>query len=204
MARRYPLPAPSPGRSSSLALLGLLAACQSGPTLPRGFAALLAEAPNDQLVRLQCDGDRLVGVCVPIAGAALPPAVRQTLDAVAPRGELRFCGREWGLGGDGFRIEKVYRLDRGDQVRSAWIAADGTVLERSHSVPVLEAPQPVLAALTEFGTGLDELHVVSGPWSGEVWRATIGDRLGRTFVVEVSPTGQRLRAVRRQQARVEG
>lgn len=181
-----------------------LAACATRNGVPKGFAALLADSPETSPARLWLDGDTIVGAAVALGPGALPAAVRLSLDAVAPRGELVFQGREWGPRGEGFRIDKHYRIDGEEHDRSALIAADGTVLERSHSVPVPKAPQDVLAAAMQFGTQIVEVHIVSGPEHEEYWHCVVQDRLGHTFVATVDLDARLLGGVRRVQAVLHG
>src|SRR5262245_23048142 len=88
-------------------LLALAGAC-AGPGLPAGFAAAAANAPQDWPVRLWLDGDHVVAAAAGVGPGGLPQAVRTTIDAVAPGGELQFAGREWSAAGEGYRVDKRY------------------------------------------------------------------------------------------------
>jgi hypothetical protein len=129
--------------------------------------------------------------------------VRTAIDAVAPHGELLFQGREWGPRGEGFRLHKHYRDAAIEHDRSALIRADGAVLERSHSVPIADVPQHVLAGAMHVGTRVLEASIVSGRELEEYWSVVVHDRLGRTFVVQVDLEGKPLRTMRRVAARID-
>lgn len=187
----------------ALPALLVLGACATNATMPRDLAAQLAEAPTEPASRIWIDGDRIVAAAIAVGPGALPLAVRTTIDAVAPRGELLFQGREWSARGDGFRIEKRYRENAIEHTRSALIAANGDVLERSHSVPIAEAPQNVLAAAMERGHRVDEVRIVSGATQEEYWSCTVSNRIGAVYVVDVSLTGKLLRTKRRAAVRAE-
>jgi len=133
----------------------------------------------------------------------MPPEVRTTLDAIAPGGELLFQGREWGPRGRGFRIEKRYRGNGEEHVRSVLIGEDGSVLERAHSVPLTQVPPNVLGAALRTGPHVDEARIVSGPEREEYWSCTIRTRIGRTFVVDVDLDGRVLRTTRRIDAHLD-
>lgn len=187
------------------ALFGLsaLASCATGLQLPAGFTAFVEQSPTGAPMRLTLEGDRIVAAAVPAGPGALPPAVRTTLDATAPHGELLWQGREWGPRGDGFRVDKRYRDGAHEHVRSVLIAADGRVLERSHSVPLGDVAQNVLGKAMQSGPHVDEVRIVSGPEREEYWSCTVRSRIGRTFVVDVDLDGRLLRAVRRVEAKVD-
>ena len=170
--------------------------------MPDSFSSLLAEAPEGSQARLWLEGGQIAAAAVPVGPGSLPPAVRTTIDAVAPGGELLFQGREWGPRGEGFRVEKNYREGTA-HVRSALIAPDGSVLERAHSVPIPEVPQHVLATALGKGTRIDEASIVSGPLREEYWSLVVHDRGGRTFVVEIDLDGRLRRTLRRVAARVD-
>ena len=180
-----------------------LAACATGDRLPSGFAAGLAETPEGTPARLWILDDHVISASVALGPGSLPAAVRQSLDAVAPRGEVMFQGREWGPRGEGYRIDKRYQIDGAEHTRSALIASDGTVLERSHSVPVKEAPQDVLAAALRVGPHVQSVEIVSGREHEEYWRCVVADRLGRMFVATVGMDGRLVGAMRRVSARVD-
>lgn len=180
-----------------------LAACATGVGVPPGFPALLAEGPAEAPARLWIAEGGIVAAAVAVGPGALPPAVRQSLESVAPRGEVTFQGREWGPRGDGFRIEKRYRIDGAEHTRSALIAADGTVLERTHSVPLAEAPQNVLGTALQIAQRIDDVQFVSGRERAECWRLLATDRLGRTYVLTVGLDGRLIGSLRRVAARVD-
>lgn len=193
--------APSlPGLSARLVPL-LLVACAGGPDRGTQLTAALAEAPPHSEARIWLDGDRLVGAAAPIGADLLPTAVRTTLQATAPDGELSFVGREWSARGEGFRIEKAYAqpLHR----RSVLIAADGQVLERAHTVPVGEIPLDVLATGAKHGSQCDEAWIVSGPVREEHWLLLMRERFGPATMVQVALDGRLLRTGRRVAARVD-
>ena len=75
--------------------------------VPGDATALMREAPEDQPARLVLAGDRIAAVAVALGPGSLPAAVRATVDAVAPRGDVVFRGREWSERGDGYRIVTV-------------------------------------------------------------------------------------------------
>jgi len=184
-----------------------LAACAAAPISP-ALAHLLAEAPEDSTARLWIEGDHLVGAAVGLGPGSLPAAVRTTIDAVAPRGEMRFQGREWGPRGTGYRIDKYYAAEvipggAHEHTRSALVAPNGDVLERSHSVPLAKAPGSVLAAALQVGPHVEEVRIVSGPLREEYWECTVRDRIGRTFVATIGLDGRLLRTVRRVPARID-
>lgn len=181
------------------------AACSTAGGAPRDLADVLAAAPADAPVRLRLDGDRVTGVAVAGGPGLLTAAAKLSLEAVAPRGELRFAGREWGPRGEGVRVEKRYRgEDTVEHDRSVLLADDGTVLERDHTVPIPDVPQHVLAAALRVGTTIDEARIVSGREREEFWRLSVRDRGGREFVVTVALDGRPLGCERRLAARVDG
>jgi hypothetical protein len=180
-----------------------LAACATPGPVPPSLAELLTASPEQRPARLWLLGNRIVAAAVDLGPGALPAAVRTSLEAVAPRGEVLFQGREWGPRGTGFRIDKLYRLETATHTRSALIASDGTILERSHSVPIAETPQDVLAAAMQIGPKVEDAQIVSGREREEAWRCTVTDRLGHRFVVTIGLDGQLLGATRRITAQVE-
>jgi hypothetical protein len=181
------------------------AACSTVGPVPTELATLLTEAPAHMPARLWLDGSRLVGAAVPVGPGELPADARRMADAVQPRGELVFQGREWGPRGEGFRIDKHYAGGEGpEHSRSLLVSADGRVLERDHTVPIPDVPQHVLATALQLGSHIDEARIVSGPEVEEYWAVLVRDRSGRVFVVEVTLDGRILRSRRRVEARVEG
>jgi hypothetical protein len=126
------------------------------------------------------------------------------VEAVAPRGELVFQGREWGAHGAGFRVDKQYREAGAEHSRSVLVTADGEVLERDHTVPIADVPQHVLAGALSVGSKIDEARIVSGPEREQHWTVLVRDRAGRTAVVTVALDGRVLGSRRRLAARLEG
>jgi len=171
--------------------LQILAACGSAPPVPAGFAALAAEAPEDEPVRLCIDGERIVSAAASLGPGGLPHDVRVAADAIAPGGRTVFMGREWGPRGSGWRIEKAYHDGKQEHFRSMLLGSDGSVLERSHSLPLLEVPQQVLlAARAEARSDVQRVDIVSGPATEEGYRVTVADRAGRTLLVECDLQGR--------------
>ncbi|MBL9079760.1 MAG: hypothetical protein JNL08_19820 [Planctomycetes bacterium] len=189
---------------TTFALLLACAACSTAGAVPTDLAAMLRDAPAEAPLRLWLAGNRIVAAAVPGGPGLLPAEARVALDAVAPRGELLFQGREWSERGTGFRVDKRYRGAGEDHDRSVLLSADGRVLERDHTVPIGAVPQHVLAAaLTVAGT-IDEARIVSGPEREECWRLVVHDRSGREFVVTVALDGRLLGSLRRLGASVAG
>ena len=188
---------------AAMGVLLALAACATDARLPADLAARFAEAPADASGRLWLEGDRIAAAAIAVGPGALPPAVRTTIDAVAPRGELVFQGREWSSRGEGFRIEKRYRENGNEHTRSVLVADDGRVLERSHSVPIAEVPQDVLAVALQRGHQVDEARIVSGAEREEHWSCTVTNRMGWSFVVDIGLDRALLRTRRRVQVRLE-
>ncbi|MCA8974883.1 MAG: hypothetical protein KDC98_09175 [Planctomycetes bacterium] len=181
----------------------VLAGCSTTAPVPDGLARLMTEAPEDTPARLLLTGNSLTGAAVASGPGSLPRAVRTAIDAVAPHGETTFQGREWGSRGEGFRIEKRYRQGAEERLASALIADDGRVLERAHSVPLGEVPQPILGAALGVGPEIERAMIVSGPEREEYWQCTVGDRIGRTFVARITLDGVLLQVRRRVTARID-
>ncbi|HEX6810349.1 MAG TPA: hypothetical protein VF384_01885 [Planctomycetota bacterium] len=176
-----------------------LAACSAAAPVPETLQTLLGESPDGNEARLSVVGNRIVGAAVAITPAAMPKAARTMIEAIARDGDLLFSGREWGPRGAGFRVEKRYR----EGVLSVLVDADGRVLERSHSVPIADVPQHVLAAALRVGPVIEEARSVSGTSREEYWSVLVRDRLGRSFVARVGLEGTLIDSVRRVSARVD-
>lgn len=190
-----------PRQRVAMASLLACAACSTAGAIPADLARLLAEAPPAATARLWLDGDRIVGAAVPTGPGDLPAGVRTMVDAVVPRGELEFQGREWSARGEGYRIDKRYSAE---DRRSVLISPAGTVLERDHTVAIADVPQHVLASALRIGSHIDEVRIVSGPEHEENWSLVLHDRSGRVFVAEITFDGRVLRSRRRVDARVDG
>ncbi len=194
-------------RLATLSTVGCLAAslggCTTASIAAPELAALLAEAPDATPPRLWIAGDRIVQATAPLGPGGVPHHVRTAAEAVAPGGELLFQGREWGPRGAGFRVEKRYREGAVEHLRSVLVAADGRVLERAHTVPLVEVPRPVLAAAVQRAPHVEEAWIVSGPEREDYWLCTLRDRIGRTFVTHITLDGRSVAALRRVNARVD-
>lgn len=173
-----------------------------GCAAPGAATDLLDDAEPNQVVRLGLRGDRVISTAVPIDYRTIPLLARTTCDAIAPDGELEFCGREQGPRGEGFRIEKGYQ-EPFPHTRSALVDEHGTVMERSHTLPIATVPQHILAAALAGGTTIDSVAIVSGPVAEEFFRIVTRDRRGRQFVVTVDLEGRQLGKLRRNQSRVD-
>jgi len=178
------------------------AAC-AGTAGPESLREWLDAAPPGAAPRLWLRGDRVVAAAAPIDPHDLPSAVRTAIEAIAPDGVLEFCGREWGVRGAGYRIEKRYPDEPVPHVRTLLLAGDGRVLERAHSIPISDAPPRVLATALRVGPTVDEVQIVSGPDREEHWSLTVRDRAGRTFVVVVELDGRLRSAHRRTGSRID-
>jgi hypothetical protein len=189
-------------RHLAAGLCSALAACAGTGPRATELAAAIAAAPPGTAARLWLDGDRLGTAVVPCHQAELPPAVRQMLVAVAPDGERQFTGREWGPRGAGFRIEVRYADPA--HVRSVLLTNDGAVLERSHTVPLTEVPQHVLATALRSAPFVDEAWVVSGPRREEHWELQLRDRSGALHAVRIGLDGRTIAQHRRLAARIDG
>jgi hypothetical protein len=188
----------------AFACLGTFAACTS-TTMPWPAAVpLLAQAPEDMPARLLVTADGLHGFAIGLGPGTLPDAVRTTIDAVAPAGELQFQGREWGPRGSGYRIEKHYRDGAAEHVRSVLVAADGAVLERWHTVPLADVPAMVLRTAMQTAPEVVAAAIVSGPIAEEHWLCTVRNRIGHTLLVTVGLDGRDRGTVRRLAARLDG
>jgi hypothetical protein len=188
-------------RAAAATLVALSAACSAIGPDPVALDAALATAPAGEQPRLWLDGDRLIGAAVPCSPIELPPAVRTMLAAIAPDGEQEFVARELGPRGAGFRIDVRYQDP--PHVRSLLLAADGSVLERSHTVATIDAPEHVLAAGLRHSPLVDAIRMVSGPEREEYWELVVRERSGGVHVIRVGLDGTVLGSQRRFTARVD-
>lgn len=186
------------GRLLLLLLGPTLTACAGAAGLPPGFAENLAEAPEGRPVRFRSRGDALVAVAVPAVEHVLPPGLRRVVAGLVPGGRTVWFGREWGPLGHGFRLEKRYGDGGSDgDFRTVLVTPDGTVLERTHSLAIGNAPQDVLrAAMTGGRMQVERVEVVQRGEGEEGYRVRTRNALGRTFVVAVDLRA-RVRSVQR-------
>lgn len=178
----------------------LLAGCASpaGPSL----GELLADSAIGQSARITIEGDAVVAFATPADFRALPAEARKTCDTVAPEGTLLFCGVERGPRGEGFRVEKRYD-EPSPHERSLLVDELGKVLERSHTLPVSQTPQHVLATALRCGPFVERVEIVSGPVREEYWRVLVKDRSNRRFTATIDLDGDLLHLRRRTASRVD-
>ena len=102
-----------------------------------------------------------------------------------PGGETLFAGREWGANVDGYRFDKRF----GNLRRSVLVDADGNVLERSHEIPVGDAPPLGSNAASVYGSirRVEVLHGRRG--AAELFRFTVRDSTGKNRYVFTSERG---------------
>lgn len=187
-------------RRTRCAWLLLLTGCASAPGPSLG--ELLRDAVVGEHARLTVEGDQVVAFATPFDYRALPAAARKTCDTVAPEGALLYCASERGPRGAGFRVEKRYQ-EPVPHERSLLVDAAGRVLERSHTLPVSDAPQHVLGTALGCGPFVERVEIVSGPVREEFWRVLVKDRRGRVFTATIDLGGELLHLRRRSQSRVD-
>ncbi|GAB4152875.1 MAG: hypothetical protein Fur0037_21710 [Planctomycetota bacterium] len=168
----------------------LAGSCAATEALSREAVHDLAEASSDGPVRLTLRGTEVVSSSVPVSRAGLPERVRTMIEAIAPGGTTLRLSRERGPLGEGYRVEKD--LGNGD-FRAMLIAPDGSVLERSHAVPLGEVPQQVLLAATAPGRiDVRRCEIVSDGARETGWRILVLDGAGRAYSCECSLDGDLL------------
>ena len=182
-------------------LLGLGICCAltgacAAPHPGLDFAATLASAPAGPACRLVLRDGRIVRCATPIPEEAIPAAALRTSEEyVQPGGQLVFAGREWATDGTdgGYRLIKHYHNGDGAAPtrRSVLVAADGTVLERTHEIPPADGPARALEAVRALGIGRPtSLEVVQGrPDTPDRYRYELVDEQDRRFVVVCSAAG---------------
>ena len=185
-----------------LALSFALAACAAAP-VPDDLQQWLQDAPPESAARLTLRDGAVAAAAVAIDPRNLPATVRTALEAVAPAGKMTFCGREWSSRGDGYRIDKDYTDQPEPHTRSLLLAANGQVLERSHSVGIADVPQHILATALQTGPRIDVAHIVSGPEHEEYWLVIVRDRSDRSYRLHIGLEGQELSRSRTSPSRIE-
>ncbi len=156
------------------------------------FVRAAATAPEDMPARIEANADGIVAAAAAIGPGGLPSAAKTAMDAIAPGGVTLFLGREWGPWGQGYRVEKRYDDGPDASYRSALVAGDGSVLQRSHSVPIAKTPAAALGAAMPFGRDIRRCEIVSDAETEREWRITTKDGGGRTLRVRVGLDGRRI------------
>jgi hypothetical protein len=163
----------------SLLLVACLAACSGAPsTIPDDAVRALARGGA---ARVLLDGARVTGVAVAIEPSQLPDTVRRIGEALLPGDSWVLCAREWSAAGVGFRLEK--QLGAG-QFRTALLDAQGEVLERTHEVPLAQAPRVAHAGV------LVRCEVVQRAPGEEAFRLTFTSDQAPAEIVECSVDGR--------------
>lgn len=188
-------------RRHALTCLLAAAGCSTAGT-PADITAELAESPGDGVPRLWLAGDRIMAVAAPLQHRDLPRPVALMADAIAPGGSRTFVGREWGPRGTGYRIDCTFTDP--PHVRSMLLTPAGEVLERSHTVPLAEVPERVLATALRIAPLVDSAAIVSGPEREEHWTIVMRDRSGRRFSARIALDGREIDHHRRFDAQLDG
>lgn len=173
-----------------LACLPLLAlAGCAGTSVPRPFTEAAATAPEDVPARLRLDGSEVLAVAAASGPGGIPQPVRSAIEAVVPGGEPVFLGREWGSDGETWLVEKRYLDGTEESFRTARIAKDGAILERTHSWPIAKVPAPVIGAALSLGRDVRRCEIVSDANVESCWRAFVVDGGGRRLLATIGLDG---------------
>ena len=188
---------PAMNRRALISALALATgACSSGPPLPDGFAASLDRAADSMPVRIHTSGDALASLAMPTDHRSVPADLRRTLEAIAPGGDVTYCARILGTE-PGWLVEKSYPTDDGPaepHTRSVRVRDDGSLIERTHQLPLAEVPRSVLRAALGIGNDVRHARVVQA--EGEWFRLTVDNAFGWQHEVDVSADGDVLAVVR--------
>lgn len=158
-------------RLGFIAFLLSIASCVPHPSGQPAVLQALEELPGGKTARLYVDANQAPRWVVPLDEDALPSIVRRTAQTVQPDGTLHFVGRVYG-GPEGiYIVEKRYPAQGEDHLRRVIISNDGSVILRSHSLPIDRAPDPVAARIAARGD-LEALEYVEGEGMN-YFRATI-------------------------------
>ena len=185
------------------ATLAALPGCASGSDTTPDLSRWLTEVPEAMPTRLWIAGDRIVRAAAALGPGSIPQAARTAIEAVAPGGDVRFQGREWGPGGDGFRVEKHYADADPEHSRSVLVTADGAVLERAHTVPVTQVPRDVLNTALGAAPQVEAAWIVSDATRERFWVCELRNRIGYALILQIDLQGNLLSASRRIEARVD-
>lgn len=177
------------------ALCAIAPACAT-PVAAPDLSRWLAEAPQDRPAVLWLRGDRIVRAIAPLGPGATPQVVRRRADEAAPGGEFTLMGREWGPLGNGFRLERLAADGQATVRRTMLIDEQGRLLDFGQSVPLVQAPQHVLAAALAVGRDVVEATLFAHPGSPPRWECRVVDALGHTHLVTIDLDGRRLATLR--------
>ena len=123
-------------------------------------------------------------------------------EEMAPGGTLLFCASERNARGRGYRVEKRF-MKPTPHDRSLFVTADGDVLEQRRTLPITEAPKPVLATALKCGSFVERVEIVSATSGDEHWQVLVRDRGGKHFTVTIELNGQRRGLRRRLVGRID-
>ncbi len=179
-----------PSRTTALGLIALCAC--SAPGVAPELLDPLRRTPDGGAARVALTPKGIVEVSLPVAETEVPAVVRRTAEALAPGGQRRIEH----LPGDGhYRVDVDLGEDAAGRFRSVRLTADGTVVERSHSLPVDAAPAAIVAQLrAAVGGALERVDVVQT--DTERYRALGRDADGGRWLAECARGGGITRRVR--------
>ncbi|MEM7199543.1 MAG: hypothetical protein AAF628_04715 [Planctomycetota bacterium] len=160
-------------RSAALFAAGWFTACATPPSTTDAVQALQNAAAGPLQVELQTGG-ALAAAGVPVAVGDLPRAVSVAIDTIQPGGEPHTLQRVIQDGDELYRSTKRYVDGDATSWRSVLLDGDGTVRERSHSLPRLELPASVAAQIERAVRGaIQRVDAVQGDPGAEWFRAYI-------------------------------
>lgn len=175
-------------RGLNLLLPFLLTSCSL--SLGSRFDRAAQRAPASALAAVELVGGELTRGQVDVAEADVPAEVLRIESTIQPGGERTVLARAFGPTGDGFRFVRRYPRDAACPERSVLLAADGTVLERSHALPVNEAPAAVLERSASVAAGqVTRIHVVQGQPGEEWYRIHLAAADGTRHLLECETDG---------------
>ena len=189
-------------RRTLCVLLFSVAGCAGAEVNGPTTSHLIAESSDDAPTRITISGDEIVALASPVDFRAMPAATRRTCEEMAPGGTLLFCASERNARGRGYRVEKRF-MKPTPHDRSLFVTADGDVLEQRRTLPITEAPKPVLATALKCGSFVERVEIVSATSGDEHWQVLVRDRGGKHFTVTIELNGQRRGLRRRLVGRID-